>query len=48
MGRRDEDPHGRRAVITGPNFATIGEDAALLAAVQAAWPSVAAALHPQD
>ena len=35
------------AVITGPNFPTIGEDPALLAAVQAVWPTVAAALHPQ-
>lgn len=35
------------AVITGPNGAALDEDAQLLAAVQAVWPTVAAALHPQ-
>jgi hypothetical protein len=35
------------AVVVGPNSATLGEDADLLAAVQGAWPTVAAARYPQ-
>lgn len=35
------------AICTGPNWATLNEDPALLAAVQAAWPTVAAARYPQ-
>jgi hypothetical protein len=34
------------AICTGPNSADLGEDAALLAAVQAVWPTVAAARYP--
>jgi len=34
------------AITHGPNSATLDEDGALLAAVQAVWPTVAAALHP--
>jgi hypothetical protein len=34
------------AIVTGPNWATLDQDPALLAAVQYAWPTVAAALHP--
>ena len=36
------------AVITGPNGAGLDDDPALLSAVQAVWPTVAAALHPQE
>jgi hypothetical protein len=35
------------AACTGPNWDQLDEDAGLLAAVQAAWPTVAAALYPQ-
>jgi hypothetical protein len=34
------------AVCTGPNSASLGEDPALLAAVQSVWPTVAAARYP--
>lgn len=34
------------AVVTGPNWSTLGEDGPLLAAVQAVWPTVAAARYP--
>jgi uncharacterized membrane protein len=34
------------AVCTGPNSAILGEDPALLAAVQGVWPTVAAARYP--
>lgn len=36
------------AVATGPNYATIGDDQALLSAVQSVWPSVAAILYPAE
>jgi hypothetical protein len=35
------------AVCVGPNYAELDDDAALLGAVQTAWPSVAAARYPQ-
>lgn len=35
------------AICTGPNSAELGEDGPLLAAVQAVWPTVAAARYPQ-
>lgn len=34
------------AVCTGPSWADLDQDPALLSAVQAVWPTVAAALHP--
>jgi hypothetical protein len=34
------------AICTGPNSAQLGEDPDLLAAVQAVWPTVAAARYP--
>lgn len=33
------------AACFGPNWNTLDSDAALLSAIQAAWPTVAAALH---
>jgi len=33
------------AIVTGPNSGTLDDDGALLAAVQAAWPNVSAALY---
>jgi len=35
-------------VIVGPNGATLDDDAALLGAMQATWPTVAAARYPQE
>lgn len=34
------------AVVVGPNWQTLDADGDLLAAVQGAWPTVAAARHP--
>lgn len=36
------------AICTGPNWDGLDEDAALLSAVQAVWPGVAAALYPAE
>jgi len=36
------------AICVGPNSDFLDEDGALLAAVQAVWPTVAAALYPQE
>lgn len=33
-------------VCVGPNYATVGDDQALLSAVQGVWPAVAAARYP--
>ncbi len=34
------------AIVTGPNSAELADDGPLLAAVQAVWPTVAAARYP--
>jgi len=36
------------AVVFGPSWADLGEDAALLSAVQAQWPTVAAAYFEEE
>lgn len=36
------------AICTGPNSGELGDDAALLSAVQSVWPTVAAARYPAE